>query len=340
ISHRRVEKESDEFIVYGLVTRYGPRINCQCKELTSCHALISHRRVEKESDEFIVYGLVTRYGPQISCQRKGLTSREFLLPKLSVPAEQSSSARYAEAGVAVAPERAPPSRGGREVGRDDATTSDERDDGGRSSHGGHPVDLDVPHRTVAVSANHFLPVDDRRLRGDALQPVLRYRTVRPLPADPPDYEEDHAEDRDDREDPEAEVERRQLKQYRAVGQGLVVPRWTKWLTGGSYPHFSDRYPFHCVESVATTTPTLYFTDTCPTKFPRVQSWGKAERRNSSWLCAECVAPFSNKILQIESYWLSNETERSVTTFSMGPSVGPLCRYPGGLATTLFLGFST
>ena len=112
------------------------------------------------------------------------------------------------------------------MGRDDATTSDERDDGGRSSHGGHPVDLDVPHRTVAVSANHFLPVDDRRLRGDALQPVLRYRPVRPLPADPPDHEADHAEDRDDREDPEAEVERRQLKQYRAVGQRLVVPRWT------------------------------------------------------------------------------------------------------------------
>ncbi|KAK1124800.1 hypothetical protein K0M31_006160 [Melipona bicolor] len=151
---------------------------------------------------------------------------QCLNPLRSVPAEQGSSARYAEAGVAVAPERAAPSRGGREMGRDDATTSDEWDDGGRSSHGGHPVDLDVPHRTVAVSANHFLPIDDRRLRGDALQPVLRYRPVRPLPADPPDHEADHAEDRDDREDPETEVERRQLEQDRAVSQGLVVPRRT------------------------------------------------------------------------------------------------------------------
>ena len=37
ISYRRVEKESDELInkliVYGLVTHYGPRTNCQRKEL-------------------------------------------------------------------------------------------------------------------------------------------------------------------------------------------------------------------------------------------------------------------------------------------------------------------
>lgn len=125
----------------------------------------------------------------------------------------------------MAPERATPSRG-REMGRDDATTSDEWDDRGRSSHGGHPVDLDVSHRTVAVSANHFLPVDDRRLRGDALQPVLRYRSVRPLPADPPDHEADHADDRDDREDADGQVQRRQLQEDRAVGQSLVVARWT------------------------------------------------------------------------------------------------------------------
>ncbi|CAD1480804.1 unnamed protein product, partial [Heterotrigona itama] len=34
------------------------------------YPMISYRRVEKESDEFIVYGLVTRYGPRTSRQRK------------------------------------------------------------------------------------------------------------------------------------------------------------------------------------------------------------------------------------------------------------------------------
>lgn len=106
----------------------------------------------------------------------------------------------------MASERVSPSRG-RQVGRDDATMSDEWDDRGLSSHGGHPVDLYVSHRTVAVSANHFFSVDDRRFRGDALQPVLRYRPVRPLPADPPDHEANHAEDRDDGEDTEAQVQR-------------------------------------------------------------------------------------------------------------------------------------
>lgn len=121
--------------------------------------------------------------------------------------------------------RVSPSRGD-EMGRDDATTSDEWDDRGWSSHGGHPVDLDVPHRTVAVSANHFLSIDDRRFRGDALQPVLRYRPIRPLPTDPPNHENDDGENRDDGEEAKTQVKGRQLQEDRTVSQSLIVSWWT------------------------------------------------------------------------------------------------------------------
>ncbi|CAD1479226.1 unnamed protein product, partial [Heterotrigona itama] len=40
------------------------------------------QRNSKEKRRIIVYGLVTRYGPRISCLRKGLIFREHFVPKL------------------------------------------------------------------------------------------------------------------------------------------------------------------------------------------------------------------------------------------------------------------
>ena len=36
-----------------------------------------YRRVEKESDELLYIGLVTRYGPQTNCQRKRLNISNY-----------------------------------------------------------------------------------------------------------------------------------------------------------------------------------------------------------------------------------------------------------------------
>ena len=51
MSYRRVEKESDELInkliVYGLVTRYGPRTNCQRKRLKKKNR--NHKNTTRES---------------------------------------------------------------------------------------------------------------------------------------------------------------------------------------------------------------------------------------------------------------------------------------------------
>ena len=46
ISHRRVQKESDEFIVYGSVTRYGPQSVASATWLTSCAVMTCHARGE------------------------------------------------------------------------------------------------------------------------------------------------------------------------------------------------------------------------------------------------------------------------------------------------------
>jgi len=92
----------------------------------------------------------------------------------------------------------------------------------RSSHGGDPVDLDVTHRTVAVSAYHFLAVDYRRLGGDALQTVLGYRAAAATSADPPHDEAEDAQNGDHHERSQRQLQRRQLQQHGAMREGLVV----------------------------------------------------------------------------------------------------------------------
>lgn len=99
----------------------------------------------------------------------------------------------------------------------------------RSSHGGDPIDLDVTHRTVAVSAYHFFAVYYRRLGRDALQTVLRYRAAAAPPTDPPDDEESDPEDGDHDEGAQSKLQRWQPQQHGAVRQGLVV-------TGGTVRH--------------------------------------------------------------------------------------------------------
>lgn len=91
--------------------------------------------------------------------------------------------------------------------RMDGKERDEENDDDDDRHTVVTVDLDVSHRTVAVSADHFLSVDYRRLRGDALQPVLRYRPTRTLSANSPYDQEDHRDDRQDRQDTKTQVQR-------------------------------------------------------------------------------------------------------------------------------------
>lgn len=92
----------------------------------------------------------------------------------------------------------------------------------RSSHGGDSVDLDVTHRTVAVSAYHFLAVDYRRLGRNALKTMLGYRAATATAAHPPDNEEDDAENRGHDEHAEAQLQRRQSQQHGAVCQRLII----------------------------------------------------------------------------------------------------------------------
>lgn len=93
----------------------------------------------------------------------------------------------------------------------------------RSSHGGDAIDLDVSHRTLALSANHFFALDDRRLRGDALEAVLGDgAAAATLPADAPEHEAEDAEDGDDREAGEPKVKRGQSQEDAAVRERLVV----------------------------------------------------------------------------------------------------------------------
>lgn len=116
----------------------------------------------------------------------------------------------------------------------------------RSSHSGDTVDLDVTHRTVAVSAYHFLAVDYRRLGGDALQAMLGYRAATAPSAHPPDNEDDHAEDGDDDEQTQTQLQRRQLQQHRAMCERLVVAGGTM-----GHPVAPKRGVYACVQLRAT-----------------------------------------------------------------------------------------
>ncbi|CAD1469530.1 unnamed protein product, partial [Heterotrigona itama] len=59
ISYRLIQKESDELLLYGLVTRYGPRTSGQLKG-NNFYPAISYQPIQKESDELLctVWSLV------------------------------------------------------------------------------------------------------------------------------------------------------------------------------------------------------------------------------------------------------------------------------------------
>ena len=117
--------------------------------------------------------------------------------------------------------------GGSSTSSGSGDNNDSFPNGRRSSHGGDAVDLDVAHRTLAVSADHLLAVDNGRLRGDALQPVLGDGAAAVArSAGPPRYQAQQAPDREEGDGREAEVDGRQPQEDRAVGEGLVVARGT------------------------------------------------------------------------------------------------------------------
>lgn len=89
------------------------------------------------------------------------------------------------------------------------------------SHSGDPVHFNVTHRIVAVSANRALLVDERRVRREALEARLEYRTRPPPDAPPPDDEARDEAGYEHAQSAEEQVDRGQLEQEGAVLEGLV-----------------------------------------------------------------------------------------------------------------------